>query len=240
MIVLPIEILSREFRSKLSIAKEIAKSGEKCILVPNRYINSRFFSGCTILLKSAANFETKKLQTLRDVKNKLVVLDEEGIVHIERKEEAEIRFSQSSIDCLDQILFNGVSEYKIISECYDISDKYRITGNPRFDRNIVSSSTEINKPILITSRFGDVKPDQEVEINQHVENLGFSRDSNDENILQEMFAYNKKLFEKFSEMVKALTRAFPSEKFIFRPHPSESQSYWSDFFKDQKNTIVTN
>lgn len=239
MIILPIEIENRELRSKLNVAAELAKLGRSSIIIPSRYLSHKFFKNCTILLKSAADFEFQKIALLAHNGNKLGVLDEEGIIHIAKKEEAEVRFSQRTIDCIDELYFNGNSEKDVICNKYDVKQKWYVTGNPRFDKMPIRKSPLVKKPILITSRFGDIIPDQDVEILEHITKLGFNKEPEHLNMFEEMNQYNKLLFKKYKEMVIDIIKTFPDKDFIFRPHPSESLKYWIDTLKNFNNTYVT-
>ena len=239
MIILPIEIENRELRSKLNLAAELAKLGRSSIIIPSRYLSHKFFKNCTILLKSAADFEFQKIALLAHNGNKLSVLDEEGIIHIAKKEEAEVRFSQRTIDYIDELYFNGNSEKDIICTKYDVKQKWYVTGNPRFDKMPKPKISLAKKPILITSRFGDIIPDQDIEIIEHITKLGFNKEPEHLHMFEEMNQYNKLLFKKYKEMVIDIIKTFPDKEFIFRPHPSEALKYWIDTLKNFNNVRVT-
>lgn len=253
LVFLPIETKSREFDSKLLLALSFVNEGLAVIVCSSRVkINKLDFPGI-VLLKSAAKFELEHIENLKNSSKKCCVMDEEGLVHTNNEVEHALRFSQTTIDSLDKIFFNGVKEETLLNKFYQIPpEKGAVTGNSRFDLYKKTFSSyyksealklreRYGRFILIPSRFSMVNlANSDASENAYLNFLkDFYVNTEEElNIFKGMLRHGKQIFEAFVKLLPYLSRAFPDIKIIVRPHPSESSQRWMEASDGLKNIEI--
>ena len=133
-----IEVLKREFQSKLLIAMETASRGIKVYMGRlDSYIMRDFFEPGIILHKSIAP-SPHRINELREYKKKKFIvtsLDEEvGLVNKDSKWYLKLRYSKESIDLTDKIFTWGKFDYdNLIKNFQGFKKKFVLSGNPRVD-----------------------------------------------------------------------------------------------------------
>lgn len=255
IIYLPIEIKARELDSKLLLALQLAKDGNKALVCTRSYCNNlKNKPKGVILAKSIAGFELETIKRHKEYGNIYTSLDIEGILNISHKEQ-NFRFSQNTINEVDKIFINGIKELERIKKNdFVIEDnKIAITGAPQFDlykkplSNTMKNSSNFYKSkygkyILILSRFGESNNKYKNE-NQSWEEfynktlrLNISKELID---MYEKFGnYSKRIFESFLNMIPVLSKEFKEYTIIVRPHPTEKLEIWEEISKDLKNVKV--
>lgn len=250
MIILPIETKRRELLSKLLIAFHLLKKGDSVIIGHDLMVsNAKNLIDNTILLKSAASFEAKKIDSLYNKKNIIISLDEEGIIPPINDPSINVRFNKDFLSKIQKVLVNGNLELELINKVYS-GKKLIKTGNPRLDlcKKKYQSLYEIevekikkitkNKDILlIASRFGDVNSHDEIDYFKLLEGADFIKDDKSREYFHSHYEHTKKIFKKFLTLPDFLAACFPDKMIVVRPHPSENISKW--VFHD-KNILVSN
>tara|TARA_B100000902_G_scaffold358788_1_gene374098 strand:+ start:71 stop:532 length:462 start_codon:yes stop_codon:yes gene_type:complete len=132
-----IEILNREFQSKLLIAMESASKGINVYmgrLTP--YLMRDFFVPGIVLLKSITP-SLNRLNELKYYKKKNFIvtsLDEEvGLINL-NNEYLKIRYSNESMELTDRVFVWGKFDYDNLSHKFKkYKKKIILSGNPRLD-----------------------------------------------------------------------------------------------------------
>jgi len=255
VVYLPIETKSRELDSKVLMAVDLINHGLNVVICGKKFDLENSSKGL-VVLKSAAAFEYERINRLKKIGMKCVVLDEEGLVHTSNEREHALRYSQKTLDMVDMVYFHGNYERDLIARNYHIDQKkYSITGNPRFDlykseySGFYSPEADLIKKkygkfVLIPSRFAMINiAKRGVESEKaYIEFLKKNYVSN-ENELKTfigMMAHAKSLFNAFLELIPKLSKKFPDINFVIRPHPSEASGAWLEASRSCNNVFVTN
>ena len=133
-----VEILEREFLSKLLIAMESASRGIKVHMGRlESYIMRDFFVPGIILHKSITP-SPKRINDLIEYRKKNFIvtsLDEEvGLVNSSDKKYLKLRYSNKSIGLADKIFTWGKFDYdNLVRKFKKHKSKFVLTGNPRVD-----------------------------------------------------------------------------------------------------------
>lgn len=246
---LPIEILSREFQSKLLIGMESASRGINVYigrLTP--YLLRDFFVPGIILLKSITPSNTR-IEQLNFYKNKkfiITCLDEEvGLFKLDGVDYTKLRFSNKSIDLVDKIFTWGNFDFNNLSKRYPkYKTKFVISGNPRLDfwtKNF--NSYYKNKKfrykdfILFSLNISLMMPPRKFK--KYLKFLDKSdymkRGYTIKNIIK-IRNNSQKMLKKFLEIISQLAKK-TNFQIIVRPHPTESMEYYNSL-KRLKNVKV--
>jgi len=121
-----------------------------------------------------------------------------------------------------------------------------VTGQPRMDfyhdslSPIIlrghNDSNEYDDFILVNGVFAFCNPrfsTPEKEVEQSIELFGIERGKSIANQKRE-----REVMLKMIDFIKNLAKRYPNEKFVWRPHPFESDKIYSDSFKDLPNAEV--
>ncbi len=249
-VYLPIEVLNREFQSKLLIAMESASRGLSVYmgdLIP--YLKRDFFVPGIILHKSVAPSLTR-IKELNYYKNKKFIvtsLDEEvGLFELDRYDYIKLRYSEETIKLTDKIFTWGKFDYKnLCGRFKKQKKKFILSGNPRldfwtkkFDFFFKKKKLQFNNYILFSHNFTSMGSKK--EFNKF---LNFLKESNYINRGYSIKEATKqrndsfRMFEKFSELIEELSKK-TDLKIIVRPHPTENMDNYK-FLSKLNNVTVT-
>jgi surface carbohydrate biosynthesis protein len=238
--LLPLEIKARELDAKVLLACAVAESGYGVILGKNGFnLAGDFPQGIYFDKSLSSNKEGVLERQVDELKNKLVSLDEEGLVNINDRVMTEIRSSNKTIDLSTYIFTWGREQYSILNNKYDIDNKLILTGSPRTDIWMKSMhflykdkatqiKTEIGKFILIPSNFAMSNnansPDFIVK-----QSLDYGHISGEEEVheLKNQISYTDNIFNKFLEMIPLIAQSNPGLTIVLRPHPGDNISVWN-------------
>ena len=133
-----IEILNREFLSKLIICMESASKGINVYLGRIKpYLERDFFVPGIILLKSITP-SSQRIEPLKYYKSKdfiITSLDEEvGLINKNVNEYIKLRYSNKSIELADKVFTWGRFDYDNLRKKFKkYKKKFILSGNPRLD-----------------------------------------------------------------------------------------------------------
>lgn len=202
------------------------------------------------------------LKLFKDLKNNgflITSIDEEGGIEYEKYHSKDFnsflsaRYSNDTLLLVDRIFTWGEFDYKSLIENFpQFKDKFVNTGNPRLDfcksqldefyeqfNGNFSSNDE--KPILIISDIGNVMSaknfSQQIYINREAAKRTSGKEEKEKDQLE---IYSNKILylSELIELIKQLTTEFPDQKFIFRPHPTESKNDWIKILGNHKNLEI--
>lgn len=242
ILIINIEIKSREFISRMMIAYEALKKEYDIVIGAQDQLLEILFN-----LPKGIFFEKSisknKLKTLKKIKkygHKIVNLDEEGMAsqnnsHFFLKQ----RLSKETLD-LTECFFNwGNNEKKLLQNKYfDDKEKFKATGNPRIDSwkpkysKLYKNEKEyINNKykdfIFITSNFASIQHARGSDfLKQQASDYRKIETIQDQEILNSKRLFMKKVYSSFLDMIKKLSIELPNNKIILRPHPADDISQW--------------
>ena len=245
---LEIEILDREFNSKLLIAMESASRGMNVYLGRlKQYIMRDFFTQGIILDKSITP-APHRLNEMEYYKKKNFIytsLDEEvGLVNKDNYYLRQ-RFSNQSLKLADKVFCWGEWDYNNLRKKFNkYKKKFVLSGNPRldywrkdFDFFYKKRKLKYNNYILFSLNFSYLisKP----EFNKF---LKFLVDSKyvDRGLTIDKTKKSRKrnyqIYKKFSKLITTLSKKTDLQ-IIVRPHPTDPIKNY-DFLKKYKNVSV--
>ena len=246
---LPIEILNREFQSKLLIAMESASRGMKVYmgrLVP--YLKKDHFVPGIVLQKSITP-SPQRLKELRYYKKKKFIvtsLDEEvGLFDLDNNDYLKLRYSNQSLELADKVFAWGKWDYNNLCKKFKKhKKKFILSGNPRldfwkknFDFFYENKKLKYKDYIFFSLNLSFLISKK--EFNKY---LTFLRDSD---YINRGFGIKKaiklredshKMFKKFSKLITTLSKK-TDLKIIVRPHPTEKIKNYN-FLKKYSNVKV--
>ena len=262
-ILLPIEIISREFDYKLILSSYLISDtceviiGQHDILFQiSQFITNGVYIGKNSMSRREdGTWYSERHSAIKERNIDIFHLDEEGAVyHGETdywiKKISELRVDRNAFDSKDFVLTWGEFQANVFKN-FDSIDKRKvfISGHPKFDLpskefnfyfedDIKKIKEKYNSYVLINTNFG-----------QYNNSLG-NKDSlsprmgykvNDENERMssiEMWSYVGKTFLEFIKMITTVSIKFPDKNFVIRPHPGEDLDVYYQIFNDVKNVFI--
>lgn len=248
IVYLPIETRSREFDSKCLVALGCIEKGMAVVL--SSAGASKINLPGVALLKSAASFEKEHIAKLKEQHIKCAVIDEEGFVQTKNEKQRALRYSQETIDLVDQVFFNGEAEKELLNRFYSIPEnKGTVSGNARFDfykpefhsyyqEQAKAHQLKHGKYILITSRFGNITPARKTGYIDFLKNARGIKEKDDLDIFRDFFTHSKKIYQSFFDLLPQLSQKFSDFQIVIRPHPSEAPDFWQSAADKLHNVVV--
>ncbi len=202
----------------------------------------------------------KLFNNLKENNFLITSIDEEGGLEYEKYHSKDFnsfltsRYSVDTLLLVDKIFTWGKFDYESLVENFPkFNDKFLNTGNPRVDfcktkldtfyeQLDLNEMKDEKKPILIISDIGNImsskKLSEQIYINR--ESQKYLNEIKDEREVDQLSIYSNKILylSELIKLVKNLTKKFPNEKFIFRPHPTESKDDWNKILGNHKNLEI--
>lgn len=258
-VIINIETKSREFKSKVLLAKKLVETGYGVILINFRHMED--INGLPTGIFIDRNiFEVRKkvLAELKRKKFRILCLDEEGLVYLNKEKYLEDRIPVEIFRITDKFLCWGEEQFSIIASRYpEHSDKLFIVGNPRIDllkkkydrinKEQVKKIIDLHSPyILIVSNFSSVNMfntplEEEKRYLYHLnraKKLKMIKNKKQEENFREYYLYINEIFNHFNDLVIEISTYFPNYNIIIRPHPSEDHKIWNTIAKEHSNVKV--
>jgi surface carbohydrate biosynthesis protein len=253
LIFIPMETKAREFHAKFLLACVAAEAGFNVILGHKSTIKNKLKSlpvGICIHFIAKSNYYNE-YKYYRDNKTRVVALDEEGLVFLNKDVYQKYSVSNEVLSLSDIFFAWGKVQAEIIAEkAPEASDKIVMVGNPRFDllrheyRNLFEDEVSLLRSrygpfILINSSFGSYNHyyGHEVVIDQ-LKTKGFIKSKDEEAFQRRRIDFQGQLFHGFVEMLPQLEISYPNYNIIIRPHPSENFKRWENETKKLSNVKV--
>ena len=247
---LHIEILNREFHSKLLIAMESASRGMNVYLGRLKPYLMRDFFVPGIILDKSITPSPHRIKEMEYCKKKNFIytsLDEEvGLIEIDDYYLQE-RYSNQSLKLADKVFCWGKWDYNNLAKKYNkYKKKFILSGNPRidfwrkdFEFFYKKRKLKYNNYILFTLNFSHLV--SKAEFNKFLKFLvetkyvdrGYTID-----ITKKRQQDSYKMYKKFSKLITTLAKR-TDLRIIVRPHPTDPIKNYN-FLKKYKNVSVTN
>jgi surface carbohydrate biosynthesis protein len=246
---LEIEVLNREFQSKLLIAMESASRGMNVYMGRlKQYIMRDFFTQGIILDKSItpAPHRLKEMEYCKKKNFIYTSLDEEvGLVNKDNYYLRQ-RFSNQSLKLADKVFCWGEWDYTNLKKKFNkYKKKFVLSGNPRldywrkdFDFFYKKRKLKYNNYILFSLNFAHFL-NSKSEFNKHLKFLVDTKYVNrglSINKAKISRKRNQQIYKKFSKLITELSKKTDLE-IIVRPHPTDPIKNY-DFLKKYKNVSV--
>jgi len=244
---LPIEILNREFYSKLLIGMESASKGINVYIGRlKEYLLRDFFDPGIIIYKSITPSD-QRLEELKFFKNKKFIItsldEEDGLINANKKYLIE-RFSNESIDLTDCVFTWGKFDHDNLSNKYtEHKKKFIKSGNPRVDfwrKDFESYFKKRNLPYTNYIFFSlNLCIKSKKEFNERWKSLqswGYTKRGITIGREKRIYNDSHKMFKKFSELIIKLSNQTNS-LIIVRPHPIDDIRHY-DHLKKYSNIKV--
>ena len=244
-----IEILNREFQSKLLIAMESASKGIKVYMGRLKpYLMRDFFVPGIVLLKSITPSSNRLEELKYYKKNNFIVtsLDEEvGLINLNKKY-LKLRYSNESLELTDRVFAWGKFDYDNLTNKFKKhKNKFILSGNPRLDYwrkdfnfFFKSKKFKYNNFILFSFNFKLLSEKKFKSYLQFLKDAGYlNRGFTTTHFIngrKDIF----KMFKEFSKLIAALSKK-TDLKIIVRPHPADELKNYN-FLKRLKNVNVIN
>lgn len=243
-LLLPIEIKNRELDAKVMLACIGATRGFGVLFGRNGFNLKGTFPCGAYFDKCISPYKRDVLRKqVEDLGNKLVILDEEGLVYQSEKLYLANRTSRETIDLATLIFTWGDAQLQMIDTQYDIPNKIIATGSPRADlwqktwhqiykKEVDSILEEFGEIILIPANFS---PAHHVDpINFSLSKRGYAEQTKGNRKItfkEDRFLFREKIFNKFIELTGSIAKANPNRTVILRPHPNDNLKVWAKFKK---------
>ncbi|HEV8391397.1 MAG TPA: surface carbohydrate biosynthesis protein [Dongiaceae bacterium] len=255
IIYFPMEIASRELDSRLLLAVLAARHGFESVLGQKWLIerNIERMTPGVYLSKTLTVRDAKMLRRAKEAGYITAAVDEEipGLVVHDKK------FwwvARDAVDSTDLIFLPGTFNSAAFVEAFQLPDgQVRQASNPRWD--------------LLRSELRTIFADQVAELRQRHgnfilvnSNLGFtnSHKGDSKHMVQALIDQGKidpsdrelmRQFDDFEvmeqanrvallELLPALAEAFPEQRIVLRPHPSENSSTWEEWTRGFPNLSI--
>jgi len=242
VICFPIEIKIREFVPKLFLAyKLIKKTNFKVIFGGQRFINNKLtFQNCLWFDKNTF-YKKRELHPIHR-HNKIIMLDEEGPISFFQRVNLKLRYNFNIIKQINTFLFSGENDIKHLNHRF-LKHPFKIFGNPKFDLikgvniKIFNNYTTIIKKkykdfIFIPGHWSSIKTHN---IKRYSELL-FDRKL-DQRIYQKNCEVYMSNYYSLLDLVKKIAIQNPNLTIIFRRHPSESENFVQNYFKNKPSNL---
>jgi len=250
----PIEVKAREYISKLLFSCIAAENKFNIVFGGMGEIKSKMdiFPKGIYVGKDIFHKRKEKFVKYKNLGNKIIAWDEEGLVFLNRNLYMRQRISKDTLDKVDLFFTWGKEQLDtIVSKYPEMKEKFVSLGNPRIDllrpeiKGIFKDSVEClrgkyGKYILINGNF----------LCNHIAGLEFILDTlrehtkefgvEDREFYKGYFDYSKKMLNYFTDIIPLISNTFKDFNIILRPHPSENHEYWRGRFSSLRNVKVIN
>jgi len=258
-LIIPVENQLRELDPKLLLACVAAERGFTVFLgsIRDLAIKITSFPHSIYLAKSMTSRSKKAFRIMSTLGHEIVVWDEEALVHHSKEQYFGRRLDPKTMEKVSALLAWGKENAELFKEYPAYSGApVHITGNPRGDM-MRPDVLPFYKPESesIAEQFGDI-----ILINTNFSmvngflpslNLRNRSETNDglfvpgtaargfSSEFAEGWANHKEaIFEHFKRLVPLLSKRFPNQTIVVRPHPMENHDVWHQLAEPYDNVTV--
>ena len=249
IVLIPIEIASRELLFKVFLCHCLTLKGFTCYLGKKSFIwhLAREMEGYLYIDKGYHEGHSEKIYKLvRSKSGYIVSLDEEGAVDFSDNKTLLKRYSKSVFQSLDQVFLWGKGQFDILKNNIQDTSKVSITGHPRFEllkpKYNFFYEKEVNK---IKDKYGDfILINTNMGFGNNIKGDDFIRDRMDGygnwfKDIDRIIEQDKIKMDEYISLVKILSKE--SDRYIiFRPHPEENNEKYFKAFSNYPKVIITN
>ncbi len=251
--ILPAEILSREFDARLLQGVMALEKDWQVILGSKALINRMIWRlpPSVYLCQTLTHKRKALLKLLPALGHISYGWDEEGLIYLNRETYLSRRVSSDTLKQLHALISWGEQSAADIAERAKSANlEPKPLGNPRFDllrpelRNIYRREVENlhaihGDYILINTNFGTQNPIISIDPNKPKKAARKDRGAADLPAKYAEFVEHRRIiFNGFKEMIRPLAQSFPELNIIVRPHPGEEISVWKEIAQATPNLKI--
>ena len=262
VLLIPVENQVRELDAKLLMACIAAQRGLISIMGPKREVESRIasFPRSVYIAKSMVQGNSEFLRIAGELGHANVAWDEESLVHLPAETYYSRRLSADAMTHISHLFAWGEDNAELWRSYPELPANMpiHVTGNPRndllrseirtyYDKDVNEIRSSVGDFILINTNFNHVnaylpgrnlflptdKPGEEPEFGRAAR--GMTRD-----YAEGLRKFKQATFEGFQKLIPLLEKAFPSQRIIVRPHPTESHEAYRNVAERCERVMVTN
>lgn len=258
-----VETGSRELHSKILLALGAAARGYRAFIGPKSIVGlaGKTLPCGVVLFKDCLGVRTKTFEMLVENGNRVCVHDEEGFVYHSDDDYLARRVSAGSLQYVDTFFCWGGRQKKILEEFSEkniVESSFCVAGHPRIDlmRDPLASYVEkINNSsvsessssgchdksaiILVNTKFSEANHRDGrggwMAMLEKYDQVG----PRGKGYRNEQIRYKENLLGHYLRLVDALSSSFPHYLIVVRPHPSESEQTYKEYFSNKNNVHVT-
>ena len=251
IIYIPLEIIDREIDGALLLSFEAISRGWSVIIGSQRKITENIESNekGIYFLKSVTPGQVNLQKRIVNAGNLIFSQDAEGLLQRPGLE-YKMRFSNDSLQLVEKVFLWGERQKLHFLEAFgkEFEQKCEITGSPRADHwELINQDKDRNpdpKYILIATSFGNQNHvlGEDGQYNLSKAEAGVKIGANSLEEFNKYFncIYKLEMFllPYYKKLVLELSKKYPNEKIILRPHPSESLMMWQDLVLPLDNVEI--
>lgn len=253
-LMIPIEVLVREFDSRLFLALNCLKSGAKRVVIGRTwYVEEEMFTGKSPYVYLAKGYNTQESFYDRIARSggRLAVLDEEGGVYAKETDVDMKRGGKGNpfMSKVERAFFWGekyLDDFQLRNPSIP-KTSIVVSGNPRFDlckkefdsyyQQISSTHNKPQKYILVNTVFSIFNNFLSREEEVSFSSKYHKRDRVDQ-ALKRMYDHEESYFYEFLNALRHISELFPEYTIVIRPHPVEKRATYEEYFKSDEGIIV--
>lgn len=244
-LIVPVESQVRELDAKLLLSCVAAERGFPVVIGSRAYIHywMPFLPRGVYLAKSMRSLSDRMFGIVRGLGHEIAAWDEEGLVRFPSADYYRRRLSEKAFRQAAILFAWGPDDADLFAHFPDYHGApIHVTGNPRvdlmrkelrpcFDRDVERLRDHFGGFILVNTNFSFVN-NFVPSLNliqpgaNGVRRLGPNAIGMTPHFAEGMAAHKQVLFERFQEMIAAVSVAFPDQHIVVRPHPAERHDPW--------------
>jgi len=250
-LVIPVETKVRELSAKFYMACVAAERGFQVILGPARTLRDRICwlpPGALFLDKSVAPSRDLWFENYRNLGLRIVAWCEEGLTFCDDDEYLRRKVAPAALAKVEEFFAWGPYQANLIRRhAPAAADRVIKTGNPRIDMlapgvrdlfadDVAALRREYPRLLLINTNFSLCNHKQgpggflaDLRANGKV------KTEDDVRFAEGWVAHKQVLFDAFRDMLPELSRRFPDNTIVLRPHPSEAFDTWTALIQGLPN-----
>jgi surface carbohydrate biosynthesis protein len=252
---LPLEIVVREFDSKILLGCEAVRQGWFVVAGSKKSVSRAIdkYGPGVVLVKSLTESESIQFSGYRRRGCRVVSLDEEGVVTYPEFLTSSIRYSDQTAAQAERVFFWGQEQRQYFNEALPHhGSKGLVTGSPRVDfwknfakqvyaEKITELKAKYGNYVFFASSFGIANHYQGGNVGL-TSTLSLFKNLSPElkRFIQNQWIFNRAVFEEYFEVIDELATALHGQglNLVIRPHPSESKDRWLALSQRHDNVYV--
>jgi len=233
-----IENANRELFHKAILASFLAFEGHKVIIGEKNEFRKKIdaLPPGLIIEKGVMKGSIYRFKKWKTKGHVIFCFDEESLTYPNDKQYFGLKCDKGIENYIDYFFVSGTRHYKTLIKRFK-KHQLILTGVPRFEllknpyKNIFAKKAanlkkKYGEYILICSRFGNVNF-YEGKKKKHPKN-----------IYGNYISTSKKIFKNFIKIPEKISKIYPNNNIIIRPHPSEDPEIWKETLFVNKNFKV--
>ncbi|BHH82695.1 hypothetical protein LA52FAK_09840 [Desulforhopalus sp. 52FAK] len=250
---IPVEVKVRELQAKILLACLAAERGFNVVLGEAHAVRDalHLLPAGVLLEKGVAPSSRESFKRFRNLGNVVVSWCEEGLVFFDDDDYVRRKISEDELAQVDRFFAWGEYHADVVTSNFpSMKNRVVCSGNARLDllrpeyRDVFSVETkklqeEFGPYILVNTNFSHCNHKKgEHGYLELLRNAGKIGTKEEERFAEGWMTHKRCLFDAFIPMIKKVSKAFPEQKVIVRPHPGENHEFWTDVYKSDSNIDV--